>query len=561
MPTVSSKRPFTTHTLLAALASGTMSLALAGMSTGQIYNNQSGRALDANPGVGSGAINGQVGPTPADFRRRNDLITGNTTSFGAFRDEVGYGSAADFRDALGSDDLSRFRFQSVPRTPGSPEFSAFETFSTPGSGSLPSNPYDFEPVVIGGNRLSNLASRTNPGLRSSLGVVGQPNANLRQTIGLVGVDANNLLEIQADPSLGIITQVQPRPGATTAAQFGRDINAALLPETDAPVNPEARVEADPIDGLATTGVDSVPLAERPNGLGAFIGQQLQPGRLQPDGTYAEPNEDQVQRLRDLILEESESEEGEGADTAFDSLLRDITDENREDTDLGEAGDLPVDVPSQEELDAAAEEREATRQRLLEFLQENAPEGVTVTEDNLSEQGALGELIEELDYELPELRTLVGERESRVAELMAQAEQEMGEGQYFTADNTYQRVLALSPDEPLARAGRVHALMGAGMVRSAAVQLRQLFEDHPELIAARYGDVLLPSAERLDRIDDDLNRMIDQPNTGDEAGIMLAYLGYQLRSTPLIRYGLDRAEAKSPRDSLIPLLRRIWLDER
>jgi hypothetical protein len=97
-----------------------------------------------------------------------------------------------------------------------------------------------------------------------------------------------------------------------------------------------------------------------------------------------------------------------------------------------------------------------------------------------------------------------------------------------------------------------------MIRSAAFNLRQLFESHPELIATRYGADLLPPADRMDWLQSELQRQIDRNASGLEAGLMLAYLGHQVESRQLVRYGLAVAEEAAPLDGLVPVLRRIWL---
>ena len=73
-----------------------------------------GRALDSNLQVGSGGIN-QPGQAPA-YLRANDVITGNVSGLGFFRDNVGYGATGEFGDRLGSDDL--FRIQARNLAPG-----------------------------------------------------------------------------------------------------------------------------------------------------------------------------------------------------------------------------------------------------------------------------------------------------------------------------------------------------------------------------------------------------------------------------------------------------------
>jgi len=44
----------------------------------------------------------------------------------------------------------------------------------------------------------------------------------------------------------------------------------------------------------------------------------------------------------------------------------------------------------------------------------------------------------------------------------------------------------------------------------------------------------------------------------DAPLMLAYLGYQTGADELTQYGLDYAQARQPNDTLLMLLRQIWL---
>ena len=55
-------------------------------------------------------------------------------------------------------------------------------------------------------------------------------------------------------------------------------------------------------------------------------------------------------------------------------------------------------------------------------------------------------------------------------------------------------------------------------------------------------------------------MIERPGSSADPGIMMAYLGYQINSRQLVRYGLALAQTSDARDPLLPLLRQIWLDE-
>ncbi len=170
---------------------------------------------------------------------------------------------------------------------------------------------------------------------------------------------------------------------------------------------------------------------------------------------------------------------------------------------------------------------------------------------------LGGLVSTLKYSLPPLSTLAGTRADRINSLLRRAESDMQAGKYFDAEGKYRLVLEFVPDQPLAAIGQVNAQLGAGMARSACTNLRALFEQHPEIIAAQYGPSLLPGADRLQSLRLELEDMIR--TTGrEEPALMLAYLGYQTRSPQLVRYGLDLAQARSPNDPLLRLVRSLWL---
>ena len=101
----------------------------------------------------------------------------------------------------------------------------------------------------------------------------------------------------------------------------------------------------------------------------------------------------------------------------------------------------------------------------------------------------------LNYDLPRIKTLVSDKKTRIADLTREAETALANGKYLTAENRYRQIMLDTNDDPLPQAGLIHAQLGAGMFRSAGTNLRALFQQHPELIAARYDAKLLPTQER------------------------------------------------------------------
>ncbi|MEM6334542.1 MAG: tetratricopeptide repeat protein [Planctomycetota bacterium] len=217
------------------------------------------------------------------------------------------------------------------------------------------------------------------------------------------------------------------------------------------------------------------------------------------------------------------------------------------------------------LSAPEEERvrgaEATRRRAIEdALGVDGQTSEAQARDEVLQGEAVQDLLNLLDYDLPALETLAAQNENRVDEALRAGEEALSVGNYVEAERQYSRAVSLAPDRPLVRIGLVHAQLGAGMFRSAAFNLRRVFADHPELIAARYAARLLPPQDRLEDIASELQRLATGQRSASDAGVLLGYLGYQTDSQALTRFGLAVAEASDPRQDLMPLLREIWLEE-
>lgn len=169
-----------------------------------------------------------------------------------------------------------------------------------------------------------------------------------------------------------------------------------------------------------------------------------------------------------------------------------------------------------------------------------------------------ERIAQIRQPLPTIGTLAGDNSSQFAGHVRTAEKALAEGRYFDAESWFDVALYFTADHPLAVAGRVHAQIGSGKYRSAAVGLRRLFEAHPELINTRYTPNLLPQPDRIAAVAAELETMLAQPGATIEAGLLLGYLGHLTDQPELIIKGLDDLKAKQPDDALQSVLRRVWL---
>ncbi|CAG0963102.1 hypothetical protein PHYC_00834 [Phycisphaerales bacterium] len=165
-----------------------------------------------------------------------------------------------------------------------------------------------------------------------------------------------------------------------------------------------------------------------------------------------------------------------------------------------------------------------------------------------------------------------------AEHVSQGEKLIGTRKFFDAEEQFARALAMRPGDVTAMQGRLHAQIGAGLYLSAAMNLRTLFEQHPEVLGVVFSGSTMPEPERLTGIKNDLTAALDRSAAkkalaSPESALLLAYLGFQTNDRPAIERGLGTLEreraaqaaqleiANPEPDPLLALLRRIWLAEK
>jgi hypothetical protein len=148
--------------------------------------------------------------------------------------------------------------------------------------------------------------------------------------------------------------------------------------------------------------------------------------------------------------------------------------------------------------------------------------------------------------------------------MKAGQEHLAAGRFFDAEERFAAALGSKPGDPLAAVGRIHAELGAGMFMSAAINLRALLVDHPEMAPQRYAPELLPSKERMTTA---LARLGDLAGEGDGRGrdpaLLLAYLGYQAGDAKAVERGLGVMSSPPPAGGedqltrLATLLREVW----
>ncbi|MCC7147353.1 MAG: hypothetical protein IT443_12985 [Phycisphaeraceae bacterium] len=543
-------------------------LTWAGVAWGQ-YAVGDGRGLDNNLQQGSGGANPNAGPRTYGAVG-NSIVTGNVAGLGYFRGDVGYGGAGDFRGEVSGDSSFRFRANSLGASFGraptggmaSTPLQVYRESSTPGAGTAGAYRLgSISPSTVMGGGLQVVQPTT--GLLSSESLTGEA-AN---SLGYVSQGNGQLMEIRASPLLGV------RGRAMTIGPTAADGSSGTISGLDA-LSAQALEDQQKQDDrtLSSTRLDNQ------LGGGQLSSTLVQPvapldeqvARIQqqgagPEGTvHAKPGGDVYM---DLLARIQQQQAG-GAEAEKKPLEEGQTRVQLKPTpEPVTATEGEAAPPSEEEAAAQAEakakEEQARRQAAgLPLPRETAKtakgEDQAKTEEQPKAKEQAGGLA--LKYDLPAIHTMAGEEDTRINHFFRQAEGLMAEGQYFRAGDVYVQILNLRPGEPMARTGQIHAQIGAGMIRSAALNLRRLYEDHPELIAARYEARLLPSGERLELLHNELEEMIQDGNNKTlEAPLVLAYLGRQTGQQEDLDRGLALLEGIAPSDSLVVLLRTIWIE--
>lgn len=578
--------------------------------TAQIQVQQGG-GLDANQQVGSGGYNrieNQV-----DYQARNLLVTGNAAGGRSFQGDVGYTSAGDLRTNLGSDTLFNFNRDSVYSAPNALGIRA-QTYgnrvivtrasaTTPGQftgGGLGLNTrtyYDQRSGVVsfrqnsgglvlvsGIHDIQDLSSNTNV-----LATIRTENGQLAriQASPLNGLQVNPLAAepLVIDPRTNRLVrpnqlnqpppqeeELDPATGEPLDDPNDRRINNRYNDPTQQDPNAP---DADPNDPTAIrVGERVAPTLVLGNQLQQQMAAQALNGEVRDFDTEVEQLQQQM--FGPVAQAQQNAEQNAPSGDPYADLIARIKaqaaenqpgqepqpEEKPEDDDEG--GTIPswqelFEAPDQAVQDAVDRARDDAIRRALGMVDENGDLDRDTPLPSPEESGKLAELMDALNYDLPRVRTLAGDQENRLNGLMARGEQELAAGHFLAAENVYRQVLRETGDNPLAKAGLIHSQLGAGMIRSAAFNLRSLFSEHPELIALRYDAALLPNNDRLTWLQRELQGMVNDENYSAEPGLVMAYLGYQLEAEPLVTYGIALAEARAPRDPLMPILRQIWLE--
>ncbi|MBL9030334.1 MAG: hypothetical protein JNM80_01330 [Phycisphaerae bacterium] len=545
-------------------------IVLAGLATPALGQ----RALDANQRVGDGRINPEGRDFGAEVRFRNAIITGNAPGGLSFRGDVGYRAPGEFLGTQGSNDLFAFRRDSASSglagmgirgtdalqyqfamTTGSapPKGLVGAGFVTRAGGGLPTGAiregqiapgaaegrgsgFISSPPREGGTALS--ALRSPSAFVADRGLQPQLLATWEKEGTRYGLSASPLRGVVAAPmgEFGLKKESKPeskppRPGSLETGAIKPSVPESTLEPSRSPFE----------DLLERWG--GAKKAGTPDGRpGTGEPGQTEPGKTEPGAGAAGDVagwRDTLARLKGELAEEDRprvkrAPERRPGDLPKQALPTRPGDEGKS-TDNGSDGKGGTSGKGSEEKDA---EGTRSRREAIELIR------------------SLGEL--------GPLTTMTPKGFDAYAEHMAEGEKHMASSRYFDAEERFTAALSSKPIDPMAAMGRVHAQLGAGVFISAAMNLRDALTKHPETMGVRYAPGLLPRPGRIVTIVERLDDLIKhEPERSRDAGLLLAYIGYQTQQPALVDRGLRAARALpsgAPEDQMSRLsdvLREVW----
>ena len=128
------------------------------------------------------------------------------------------------------------------------------------------------------------------------------------------------------------------------------------------------------------------------------------------------------------------------------------------------------------------------------------------------------------------------------------------GKYYRAADAYTLASIYNPTDPLAYAGRSHALFASGEYMSSAYFLIKTIEMFPEYTKLKVDiATMIPDRDRLETRIADIKQWIEK-NNSPELSLLLGYIYHQMSMDVLAVSAIDFAAEKLPNNSAVSALR-------
>jgi len=568
--------------LLLAAALLTASPALA-----QQYRGGGGTLLDRNQQVGSNGINARARDVRDQIWLNNAIITGNAASGKSFRGYVGYTAPSEFRGVAGSNDNYGFRRDSTSSAQVQSGVRASDALRYQLALTTGQNVPRYLSQVVNTPRDANAATAdaatsTSAALRSTADYL--TTRALRPTFVGSRTDADGReWNATASSLLGVswlrVNKAEPKFDGPSPTEPTSDFAVPTQPtEKERAIN--ARADFTP------SGFESKALAmryrdererERPSAIDSAVNSTV----VDRAALHAQL----IDVLRTAYKPDADTANAASTDKPGDPARGEQADNKPKsfiDAELERVSrvlrGLPATVATKPDGRSPGEPTTTTPTTPLSskpaLVDPMAPTRSARKDDKLPDAKPIPpELIaalkaagvKSLDSLVPREGILRDPKWYRGQ--MESGQQMLSEERYFDAEDRFTRAIAAMPEDPLAKIGRVHAQLGAGLFLSASANLRALLRTSPEVAGMRFEAKLLPSPARIAVVAGMLRTTLANAGegVGGDTSLLLAYLGHITNDQPMCEEGLkalgERIEAKDAADlTLYQLIRAVWLND-
>jgi len=135
---------------------------------------------------------------------------------------------------------------------------------------------------------------------------------------------------------------------------------------------------------------------------------------------------------------------------------------------------------------------------------------------------------------------------------------MGTRRYFRAEDAFRTASIIAPSSPLPLLGLASAQVGCGVQLAAAITLRRLLTDFPEMIDVRLAANLQCDPQRMRDVAQQCVRFGRDSANASDFGLVAAWSGHQLGDRALVESGLSLMDGASTKDPFVEALRAVWL---
>jgi len=153
------------------------------------------------------------------------------------------------------------------------------------------------------------------------------------------------------------------------------------------------------------------------------------------------------------------------------------------------------------------------------------------------------------------KTFATEANTKFNYYMKSAEEFLKQGKYYRAADAYTLASIYNPDDPLAYAGRAHALFASGEYMSSAYYLMRAINMFPQYVEVRVDlNAMIPDKDKLDGRIANVTQWIEKTKS-PELQFLLAYVYYQLDKTEQATNAIDASAAELPDNPAVNTLKK------